>query len=133
MTECPIIFLCIFIHPAYLLIITSSDLVEAGQHPDHEAGWHGDGVPGLLQHHLVPPHDDLGLGLVKQRLLGGWSPQLDVVVYARGCEDGFSGMRLDTVDHVSVSLHHHDQAATGPVPGKHVATVTPRQYKPDTK
>ena len=40
---------------------TSPDLVEAGQHPYHERGWHRDGVPGLLQHHLVPPHYNLDL------------------------------------------------------------------------
>ena len=36
--------------------LTSSDLVERGEHPDHESGGHGDGVAGLLQHHLVPAH-----------------------------------------------------------------------------
>lgn len=38
------------------LSLTSSDLVERGEHPDHEGGGDGDGVAGLLQHHLVPPH-----------------------------------------------------------------------------
>ena len=80
MTECLIIFLCIFIHPAYLLIITSSDLVEAGQHPDHEAGGDRDGVPGLLQHHLVPPHHHLRLLPVEGGLLRGGTPELDIVV-----------------------------------------------------
>ena len=61
-------------------VVTSSDLVETGQHPDHEAGGDGDGVPGLLQHHLVPPHHHLGLLPLEGGLLGGGTPELDIVV-----------------------------------------------------
>ena len=62
------------------MAVTSSDLVETGQHPDHEAGRHGDGVPRLLQHHLVPPHHHLGLLPGEGGLLGRRTPELDIVV-----------------------------------------------------
>lgn len=39
--------------------LTGADVVQGGEHPQHEGGGHGDGVPGLLQHELVP-RDDLG-------------------------------------------------------------------------
>ena len=60
--------------------LTSPDLIEAGQHPDHEAGGDRDGVPGLLQHHLVPPHHHLRLLPVEGGLLRGGTPELDIVV-----------------------------------------------------
>ena len=62
--------------------VTSSDLVETGQHSDHEAGRHGDGVPRLLQHHLVPPHHHLRLLPVEGSLLCCGTPELDVVINA---------------------------------------------------
>lgn len=39
--------------------LTRTDVVQGGQHPEHEGGRHGDGVPRLLQHELVSS-DDLG-------------------------------------------------------------------------
>lgn len=37
--------------------LTSSDVVQGGQHPQHERGGDCDGVSSLLQHELVPSYD----------------------------------------------------------------------------
>ena len=81
-------------------LLTSPDLVEAGEHPDHEAGGHRDRVPRLLQHHLVTPRHHLRLLGAEHGLRRRGAPQLHVVIYARGGEDRVRGVRLHAVHHV---------------------------------
>lgn len=42
-----------------LTVLTGPDVVQGGQHAEHEGGGHCDGVPRLLQHELIPS-DHLG-------------------------------------------------------------------------
>ena len=84
--------------------LTSPNLVKRRQHSYHERRGDGNGVPGFLQHQLVPLHELLGGLHVKGRLLFGRGPDLDVVVDPRRGQDRIMRMRLDAVDNVPVSL-----------------------------
>ena len=53
--------------------LTGSDVVQRGQHPQHEGGGHCDGVPGLLQHQLIAG-DDLWASTATHQRPGGDTP-----------------------------------------------------------
>lgn len=50
-------------------MLTGSDVIQGGQHPQHEGGWDRDGVSGLLQHEFIPRYD---LGGKPDSLVSTW-------------------------------------------------------------
>lgn len=40
-----------------LTVLTSSDVIQRGQHPQHEGGGDRDGVSGLLQHEFISSYN----------------------------------------------------------------------------